>query len=159
MSTDELCRPMFRVDRIATTGLSPAPTTTSKDRTNDDWVCQLSGAAGGRDEALGELRRILVAGLARAVRQFPSDSALVQDSAQEALLLILNRLQNYRDDGRFVTWPLSIATRGALSEMRRARWKDVSLDKMSEAGRLSAPASQDAPVNTVYEAPRPAPIP
>jgi RNA polymerase sigma-70 factor (ECF subfamily) len=62
-----------------------------------------------------------------------------------------NRLQKYRGDGRFVTWALSIATRVALSEMRRAQWKDVSLDEMSPAGHLPAPASQDSPVNIVYD--------
>lgn len=92
-----------------------------------------------------------MAGLARGFRQFPAESALVQDSAQKALLLMQNRLQKYRGDGRFVTWALSIATRVALSEMRRAQWKDVSLDAMSPAGRLPAPASQDSPVNIVYE--------
>ena len=56
---------MFRVDRLAATELYPPLITTPlittpKDRTNDDWVCQFSGAAGDRDEALGELRRILV---------------------------------------------------------------------------------------------------
>ncbi len=35
--------------------------------------------------------------------------------------------------------------------MRRARWKDVSLDEMCQAGRLPAPASQDSPVNIVYD--------
>ena len=92
-----------------------------------------------------------MAGLARAFRQSAADSPLVQDCAQEALLRIVDRLHTFRGDSRFTTWSLSIATRIALSEMRRARWRDVSLDEMSEAGRIVPPASAETPVNITFE--------
>lgn len=114
-------------------------------------MAELSVAGPCREEALSELRRILVAGLARSFRQFATDAPLIQDSVQDALLLTISRLDTYRGDSRFVTWALSIVTRVALSEMRRARWKDVSLDEMSEAGRIPPVASGASPVNISYE--------
>jgi RNA polymerase sigma-70 factor (ECF subfamily) len=131
----------------------PRQTTTdsSKPRTDEDWVSDLSAGGSCRDQALTELRRILVAGLARAFRQSPANSALIQDSVQDALLLVIDRIQTYRGDSRFVTWVLSIGTRVILSEMRRAHWRDVSLDEMSEAGKLPPATSQTAPMNLSYE--------
>jgi len=63
---------------------------------------------------------------------------MVEDSVREALILITKRLQSYRGDSRFTTWALSIATHVTLSEMRRSRWSDVSLDQMVEAGQIPA---------------------
>ena len=120
-------------------------------RTENQWVGELRTEGPGRDQALTDLRRILVAGLARAFHEFGPDSVLVQDSAQEALVLILKRLQTFRGDSHFTTWAMSIATRLALSELRRARWKDVSLDEMSEAGRASFPGSPEKPGGQDYE--------
>ena len=137
--------------RIQREGSWQTITNPPKYRTDEDWVSDLSAVGFRGDEALTELRRILVTGLARAFHQFPADSAMVQDSAQEALLLIISRVETYRGDSRFVTWALSIVTRVALSEMRRARWKDVSLDEMSEAGRIPPPASEASPANISYE--------
>ena len=86
-----------------------------------------------------------MAGLTRAFRQSATDSALIQDSAQEALLLVISRIETYRGESRFITWALSIGTRVILSEMRRARWRDVSLDQMSEAGRVPRAVGQTSP--------------
>jgi RNA polymerase sigma-70 factor (ECF subfamily) len=75
----------------------------------------------------------------------------VQESVQDALLLILQRLGSYRGDSRFTTWAMSVATRLALSELRRARWKDVSLDQMAAAGRPEPPAPNRTPAGTDYD--------
>ena len=59
------------------------------------------------------------------------------------------KVESFRGDSRFETWAISIAVRVGIGELRRARWKDVSLDQMVEAGRLFPHAgaesgSQDA---------------
>ena len=49
-----------------------------------------------------------------------------EDFAQEALVKILASLDSFR----FVTWAHKIAIRVVLTELRRKRWNDVSLDTL-----------------------------
>ncbi|MBY0508116.1 MAG: sigma-70 family RNA polymerase sigma factor [Bryobacteraceae bacterium] len=107
-----------------------------QNRSNEEWVSDLSGDGDRREAALGDLRRLLMNGLRRSV----GGSAL-EDYVQAALIRITGGLGSFRGDSRFETWALSIGVRVAVSEMRRARWREVSLDEMVEAGRLF-PAEQ-----------------
>jgi RNA polymerase sigma-70 factor (ECF subfamily) len=56
----------------------------------------------------------------------------VEDFAQEALVKVLGNLGSFRGESRFTTWAQKIAVRVALSELRRLRWHDVSLDEALE---------------------------
>jgi hypothetical protein len=58
-------------------------------------VADLSADGPCREQALTDLRGILIAGLARSFRQFPADALLIQDSAQDALLLVISRVRTY----------------------------------------------------------------
>lgn len=104
----------------------------SKQRTDHDWISDLSVHSQDREVALADLRFALLGGLNRALCQNP----IVEDCVQEALLRILDRMQSFRGESRFLTWAMSIALRIAFAEMRRARWKDRSLDEMVDAGKL-----------------------
>ena len=108
-------------------------------RTDAEWVADISADGERSDLAVTDLRRILLAGLARAFRR--CSRPLVEDAAQEALILITKRIGSYRGDSRFTTWALSVATHVTLSEMRRARWGDISLNQMVEAGQIPASAT------------------
>jgi RNA polymerase sigma-70 factor (ECF subfamily) len=129
--------------------MAPASVMTSRShsRTDAEWICELGMAGTSREAALADLRVVLVAGLHRAF----GATGLAEDSAQETLVRVLERLQAFRADSRFTTWALSIATRITLSEIRRARWRDVSLDQMSEAGRLNVSIDQTASTESQYE--------
>ena len=89
-----------------------------------------------RDAAIADLRQVLVAGLRRGLlrqirasgREFDSQA---EDFVQEALLKIIDQLDAFRGDSRFTTWAHKIAVRVALTELRRKRWQDVSLDAMT----------------------------
>ena len=83
------------------------------------------------DGARRDLQAALVTALRRAVSG-PSASE-VEDFAQDAMLRILSRLDSFRGDSRFLTWACSIAIRVAMSELRKARWKDLSLERLLEA--------------------------
>ena len=100
------------------------------ERTNQEWLTALRGP--GRDEALVDLRALLVRGLGYALagRSDLDDSAL-EDFAQEALLKILAGLDSFRGESRFITWAQKIAVRVAFTELRHRRWCDVSLDEMT----------------------------
>jgi RNA polymerase sigma-70 factor (ECF subfamily) len=98
-------------------------------RTNEEWLADLRGP--GRDQALEDLRHTLVRGLRYAMADRPQvTEADLQDFAQDALLKILAGLDSFRGESRFTTWAQKIAVRVAFTELRRRRWKDVSLQDL-----------------------------
>jgi RNA polymerase sigma-70 factor (ECF subfamily) len=100
------------------------------ERTNQEWLAALRGP--GRDQALADLRALLVRGLRYALASWSVvDEAILEDFAQDALLKILDGLDSFRGESRFTTWAQKIAVRVALTELRRHRWRDVSLDEMT----------------------------
>jgi len=104
-------------------------------RSNQQWVTELQGEGPARDAAIADLRSILVSGLRRGllrrVRGAGSEfDSQAEDFAQEALLKILEQLASFRGESRFTTWAHKIAVRVALTELRRKRWRDVSLDSL-----------------------------
>ncbi|MBN1313961.1 MAG: sigma-70 family RNA polymerase sigma factor [Anaerolineales bacterium] len=99
------------------------------DRTNEEWLADLQGP--NRDWALDELSSILQKGLTYALaRHLNVDDAAIQDFSQDALLRILENLDTFRGESRFLTWAQKIAVHTAFTELRRRRWQDVSLNGM-----------------------------
>jgi RNA polymerase sigma-70 factor (ECF subfamily) len=100
-----------------------------KERSNDEWLAALRGP--NSDEALAELRVVLVRGLRVALGgQANRVESSVDDFAQEALIKILGNLDSFRGECRFTTWAQKICVRTAFAEMRRSRWRDVSLEEV-----------------------------
>jgi RNA polymerase sigma factor (sigma-70 family) len=99
-----------------------------KERSNDEWLAALRGPK--REEALAELRVVLVRGLKGALGgQTKRVEPSVEDFAQEALIKILGSLDSFRGESHFTTWAQKICVRTAFAEMRRSRWRDVSLEE------------------------------
>ena len=104
-------------------------------RTNQQWLEALRGP--GRDEALVDLRTILMRGLHFALADYRGVSeAALEDFVQDSMLKILASVDSFRGESRFTTWAQKIAIRVALTELRRHRWRDVSL--VSVAGSRDA---------------------
>lgn len=101
------------------------------DRSNEQWIADLSQLGPQRDAALDDLRAFLVRGLgyALASRSNVRDIDL-EDFAQDGLLKILAGLDTFRGESRFTTWAQKIAVRVAFTELRRRRWRDVSLEEI-----------------------------
>ncbi len=115
------------------------------ERTNSDWLALLTT----RDAAaVADLRETLCRGLARVLAG-RAETSLAEDFAQDAVLRVLANLGSFRSDSRFLTWALAIATRVAFSELRKARYKDISLDALAGDGRATpepvAPPAEAAP--------------
>ena len=104
-----------------------------QDRNNSEWIAALSGPDPG--EAIDDLRTILVRGLRFALSsRIQGDlDMLVEDFVQDALIRILDKLDTFRGESRFTTWAQKIAVRVAYSELRRQRWKDISLQDLMPA--------------------------
>lgn len=102
----------------------------TSNRTNQQWLKALRGR--DHDQALADLRAGLLRGLLYALADRPevSETAL-EDFAQEAILRILDNLDSFRGESRFTTWAQKIAGRVALTELRRLRWRDVSLEELT----------------------------
>jgi len=104
------------------------PGASAKERSNDQWLADLRGSK--KDEALADLRALLVEGLKAALHGGTSRvESSVEDFTQEALIKILDNLSSFRGESRFTTWAHKICVRTAFAEMRRSRWRDVSLDE------------------------------
>ena len=108
-----------------------------RERTNQEWLDELRGP--GQDAALADLRAILVRGLRYALSgRISSDvEEVIEDFTQDALLKILGNLDSFRGESRFTTWAHKIAVRVAFSELRRRRWRDVSLQDLLPRDRDS----------------------
>lgn len=98
----------------------------------DPWVGRLRSAdSTQRDAALVELRELLVRGLSRPMSHRYGGSLQAEDVVQEALLKILESLDQFQGRSRFTTWAMTIATRIAISKSRRKHFQDVSIDSFS----------------------------
>lgn len=134
--------------------------TEAPSRSNERWIEDLRADGPRQDTAVAELFTYLQRGLLAFMRQGrhgtlrrdPSDlHQSAQDFAQEALLKILERLDTFRGESRFLTWAMKIAIRTAISELRHAAYRGLSLDDLQERG---------APLRLAAESPvQPAPLP
>ena len=118
----------------------------SSTRSNEEWLQDLSADGLAQESAITDLQRILL----RAVLFFFQRSSgdfnglareavlqIAEDCAQDALIAVLNHLAEFRGDSKFTTWVYKFGINTALIASRSARWKDVSLDYLAEAGMLS----------------------
>lgn len=116
------------------------------DRTNDAWLEDLSREGTSEQAAaLADLHSYLKRGIFYYLRRERSDLAdrshddlnqMAEDFAQDATLRILKNLDSFRGDSRFTTWAMKIGTRTAISELRRARYKDFSLENITADGEF-----------------------
>ncbi len=107
-------------------------------RTNEQWIIELRAAGPAQDAALADLRVILKNGLQRGLigqvdTNAPEFDTLADDFVQEALLKILDNLDGFAGRSRFTTWAHKITVNVGLTELRRKRWKDSSLEQLTES--------------------------
>ncbi|WP_052200905.1 RNA polymerase sigma factor [Terriglobus sp. TAA 43] len=107
---------------------------------NEQWLSGLRSAGSHGAEAHEALLGLLCQGLRRALRDRPEAISWVEDFAQDAAVRILIDLHQFRGESQFATWALAIAMRVAFDELRRKRWKDVSLDALLDSGDAHHPS-------------------
>lgn len=108
-----------------------------RDRTNEEWLADLRTAGEAKETALADLRAIILAGLPYALSNYlspdnPQFQSLTEEVAQETLLRVMSHLDTFEGHSKFTTWVHKIAVRIALTELRRRRWRDFSLDSLVE---------------------------
>ena len=99
-------------------------------RTNEEWLSDLRGD--NQDEAIGDLTRVLKKGLIYALSsRIQTDlETQVDDFVQDSVLRILDKMDTFRGESKFTTWAQKVAVRVAFTEMRRQRWKDISIEDL-----------------------------
>jgi RNA polymerase sigma-70 factor (ECF subfamily) len=113
-------------------------------RTNEAWLSDLRADGEIRNAALEDLRSIIQKGLPYALSRWLSPSqpqfeSLVEEVTQETLLRVLDQLDTFEGRSQFTTWVHKIAVRIALTELRRKRWRDSSLDELTENEDIPPP--------------------
>jgi RNA polymerase sigma-70 factor (ECF subfamily) len=113
-------------------------------RTNEQWLSHLRDKGEKREAALEDLHAIILRGLPFALSRWlsptnPLFEPLTEEVAQETLLRVLDQLHTFEGRSQFTTWVHKIAIRIALTELRRKRWQDSSLDEMVD--------NEEAPVS------------
>ena len=115
------------------------------ERTNEQWIADLTGSSTEQTQALQDLRERLQRGIFYYLSRERSDLAqlssqeltqMAEDLAQDATLRVMENLDSFRGDSRFTTWATKIAVRVAISDLRRARYKDVRLDDLTAEDEL-----------------------
>ena len=112
-------------------------------RSNETWISDLGSSGAARDAALADLREIIQHGLPYALSRWVSPSnplfgPLVDEVTQDTLIRVLEQIGSFEGRSLFTTWVQKIAVRIALTELRRKRWHDESLDEMLEVEVSSA---------------------
>jgi len=111
-------------------------------RTNEEWVHDLGDSGAVQEQAIADLRVILLRAVLYLFNRNLNDLRgmgrdeilqLAEDCAQDALIAILRQLPEFRGDSKFTTWAYKFAINIGLTTARRQRWKAVSLDQLSQA--------------------------
>jgi RNA polymerase sigma-70 factor (ECF subfamily) len=111
--------------------------TTMIDRTNEEWIAGLKSEGDQKEATLADLRAVIASGLPYALSKYlspdnPQFQSLAEEVTQDTLLRVLDHLDTFEGRSRFTTWVHKIAVRIALTELRRRRWRDFSLDSLVE---------------------------
>jgi RNA polymerase sigma-70 factor (ECF subfamily) len=132
--------------------VSPSPTRTElavephrPDAESRVWVTALQISGRGRDEAVGRLHGLLL----RAARfevnrrramlphlRGDDYDDLAMQSADDALVAVLEKLDSYRGDSKFTTWAYKFALLEAAVKLRRRAWQGRELPLQPEAWPL-----------------------
>ena len=127
------------------------------DRTNEQWLEQLRDDSPEQSQAIDDLRDRLKRSIFYYLSRERSDLSglatqeidqMAQDVAQDAVLRVLDNIDTFRGASRFTTWATKIAIRMAISDLRRAHYKDYSLDDITIGGELMPSLSAADPAPT-----------
>lgn len=137
------------------------------ERSNEQWLADLRGGDDVQTQAIADLKERLQRGIFYYLSRERSDlqhlshhelTQMAQDLAQDATLRVIANLDSFRGDSQFTTWATRIAVRVAISDLRRARYKDFSLDDLTADGdTVSAtanPITSDKPLSPERSAER-----
>jgi RNA polymerase sigma-70 factor (ECF subfamily) len=108
------------------------PNSSAEDRESELWLRRLRAHGPERDEALVALHALLLRAARFEVARRHAGSThlrggdqddLAQQSADDALVALLGKLDSFRGDSRFTTWAYKFALYEAAAKVRRQAWQ------------------------------------
>lgn len=112
------------------------------DRTNQEWLDALGADSGEiQTAALNDLRDLVLGAIViylsrrhTSLRGWTRERvrALAEDLAQDTLMDLRNGLGSFRGEAKFTTWAYRFAINRTASELRRQRYRDLSLDELRD---------------------------
>jgi RNA polymerase sigma-70 factor (ECF subfamily) len=122
----------------------------------ESWLTALRGTGALHDDAVGSLSELLVRGARSEITRrwaslgYVDDDAvdeLATQAADDALVALLSKLDDYRGDSRFSTWACKFAILEAGTRARRREWRrrDVVLDPRAGSGSPNRQSSPTPP--------------
>ncbi|MFN2116007.1 MAG: RNA polymerase sigma factor [Anaerolineae bacterium] len=111
-------------------------------RSNSEWLADLDPQSPQREAAIADLREYLLRAVLVYLTRHRSDLSVfdydeirqfAEDWAQQALIQVIDHRDTFRGDSKFTTWAYRIAVNLAAGELRRKRWENLSLDRLTEA--------------------------
>ena len=104
---------------------------------DDELYTLIKGEGATREQAISQLRSILLRGLSKSLNNRYGKPFNAEDIVQEALMKVLNSLDQYEGRSKFTTWAMTVATRIGISALRRKYHQDVSMEPFSSADGYS----------------------
>ena len=114
-------------------------------RTNEQWLQALKEPGEQQIEALEALRDYLMRAILVYLHKHRGDLTywsssdihqFAEDMSQDALLAIRQKLDTFRGDSKFTTWAYRFAINITAGELRRSRYRDLSLEGVQEQEAL-----------------------
>lgn len=125
----------------------------ARDRQSDDWLRDLRGDGHLHEDAVARLHALLLRGarytIARQRTLLPQFSELdleqiALESADDATVAILSRLDDFRGESRFTTWAYKFAFLDATAKLRQRAWRGKEIPTEPESWTiLGATADAD----------------
>ncbi len=100
---------------------------------DDELYRRIKGEGASRDQAITQLRSILLRGLSKSLNNRYGKPFNAEDIVQVALMKVLDSLDQYEGRSKFTTWAMTVATRIGISALRRKYHQDVSMEPFSSA--------------------------
>ncbi|HEY1368351.1 MAG TPA: sigma-70 family RNA polymerase sigma factor [Gaiellaceae bacterium] len=127
--------------------LVAAPSRPALDPESREWLASLRAAGSEREEAVARLHALLLrAARFEVARRRPTLPHLrgddlddiANEAADDALMSVLRRLDDFRGDSRFTTWAYKFALLEAAVKLRKRAWQGRELPLEPESWTLFA---------------------
>ena len=128
-------------------GAGPVRVGTPVDGDSRVWLERLRSTGAERDEAIGELHGLLLRAASFEVGRRRAGlphlrggdlEDLAQQSADDALMALVDKLDEFRGESRFTTWAYKFALYEAAAKVRRRAWQGREIPLTADAWPLMA---------------------
>jgi RNA polymerase sigma-70 factor (ECF subfamily) len=123
------------------------------DGASQQWLRRLGADGAEREDAVGELRVLLLRAARFEIERRRATvphlrggdfDDLAQQSANDALLAVLAKLDQFRGESRFTTWAYKFALLEAAVKLRRRAWQEREIPLEEEGWSVLADAGSSA---------------